>query len=97
MIDVVGRDTTLVNVHPTTPERPLVRRARYPSRPASIRVVPSAVSGTALADLHQRQGPLLVVGDFNTSDRQPLYRELGRELRDTYREVGWGLGYTFPS
>jgi vancomycin resistance protein VanJ len=41
--------------------------------------------------------PLLVMGDFNISDRQPTYRELSRLLHDTQREVGWGFGYSFPS
>jgi endonuclease/exonuclease/phosphatase (EEP) superfamily protein YafD len=96
VIDVVGRDTTLVNVHPKTPEIRSTRLGRLPIPTGFDSDRTTRGIQTALADLNRRPGPLLVVGDFNTSDRQPLYRELGRELRDTYREVGWGLGYTFP-
>jgi vancomycin resistance protein VanJ len=42
-------------------------------------------------------GPALVLGDFNTSDGQPLYRLLRRRLDDAYRAAGWGFGFTFPS
>jgi endonuclease/exonuclease/phosphatase (EEP) superfamily protein YafD len=97
VVDVYGRETTLVNVHPSTPDIRAARMGRLPIPTGFDSDRTTRGIQTALADLKQRPGPLLVVGDFNTSDRQPLYRELGRELRDTYREVGWGLGYTFPS
>ena len=41
--------------------------------------------------------PLLVLGDFNTSDRQPFYRALRADLQDTYRESGPWFGFTFPN
>lgn len=41
--------------------------------------------------------PVLIAGDFNTTERQPnfaLLRDAG--LRDAYDESGWGFGLTFP-
>ncbi len=53
-----------------------------------------------MADVVQRatnvNGPVLVIGDFNMSDQTRAYARLSSVFRDAYREVGWGLGLTFP-
>ncbi|MCC7369480.1 MAG: endonuclease/exonuclease/phosphatase family protein [Chloroflexi bacterium] len=95
-LDVDGRTVTLVNVHPPTPRIEAARLGplRYPTG-----FDPSRTSGpldAALAGIDRRGGPLLIVGDFNTGDRQPKYRELMRDLSDAHREAGWGLGLSFP-
>ena len=41
-------------------------------------------------------GPVLVAGDFKTSAGSRPHRILLRHLRDAYREVGGGVGHTFP-
>lgn len=41
--------------------------------------------------------PLLVVGDFNTSDRDRYYRALSFWLNNAFQEAGWGFGFTFPT
>ena len=41
-------------------------------------------------------GPLIVGGDFNMTERSPDHRLLSRRLRDAYRAVGAGLGLSFP-
>jgi vancomycin resistance protein VanJ len=40
--------------------------------------------------------PLLVVGDFNTSDRDRNYRSFSKLLTNAFQETGWGLGFTYP-
>ena len=40
--------------------------------------------------------PLLVVGDFNTSDRDRNYQLLSRYLTNAFQTAGWGMGMTFP-
>ena len=40
--------------------------------------------------------PLILVGDFNMSDQSEDYRRVAAFYTDTYREVGWGMGFTFP-
>ena len=41
-------------------------------------------------------GPLIVMGDFNTSDREPRYAQLAARMHDAFRETNWGFGFTFP-
>ncbi len=41
-------------------------------------------------------GPLIVMGDFNTSDREPRYQVLAARMHDAFRETGWGFGFSFP-
>jgi endonuclease/exonuclease/phosphatase (EEP) superfamily protein YafD len=50
-----------------------------------------------VADVSGRQGPVLVAGDFNMTEQSDVYRTLVRVLQDAHREVGWGLGHTFPA
>jgi endonuclease/exonuclease/phosphatase (EEP) superfamily protein YafD len=40
--------------------------------------------------------PLLVVGDFNTSDRDRNYHLLNRSLSNAFQTTGWGFGMTYP-
>jgi endonuclease/exonuclease/phosphatase (EEP) superfamily protein YafD len=47
-------------------------------------------------DLAERPGPVLVASDFNTTDQSDAYRALTRSLKDAHREMGRGLGHTFP-
>ena len=42
------------------------------------------------------EGPVLVMGDLNLSDQTRAYARLSQVLKDTWREVGWGFGLTFP-
>ena len=43
------------------------------------------------------EGPQLVTGDFNQTEWSPSYPLVTAELRDSFREAGWGFGHTFPS
>jgi vancomycin resistance protein VanJ len=42
-------------------------------------------------------GPLILAGDFNLTEFSDAYRCLGQRLHDAYREVGRGLGNTWPA
>jgi endonuclease/exonuclease/phosphatase (EEP) superfamily protein YafD len=39
--------------------------------------------------------PILLLGDFNTTDREPVYGDLSSGMRDIERAVGWGPGSTW--
>jgi vancomycin resistance protein VanJ len=39
--------------------------------------------------------PLLLLGDFNTTDREPAYHDLAAGLSELQRAVGWGPGATW--
>jgi vancomycin resistance protein VanJ len=41
--------------------------------------------------------PVIALGDFNMPLLSPDYALMSARLADAYRDVGWGLGLTFPS
>ena len=42
------------------------------------------------------EGPVIVLGDFNTTDQTENYNLLAHHLTDVHRAVGRGFGFTFP-
>jgi vancomycin resistance protein VanJ len=42
-------------------------------------------------------GPLIVAGDFNTTDQSETYRLVNRYLHNAHWQAGWGFGFTFPA
>ena len=42
-------------------------------------------------------GGLIMMGDFNTGDREPGHAVLASELHDAFGETGRGFGFTFPN
>ena len=87
------QDVTLVNLHLMIPfggrvaDRPLA----FDPRRRSLQL---GALERAVTDL---TGPLVVVGDFNLSDREPGYERLARLMTDVYRRTRTGFGFTFPS
>jgi endonuclease/exonuclease/phosphatase (EEP) superfamily protein YafD len=50
----------------------------------------------ALSDFASRLGnPVILAGDFNTTDDSPIFRENWGSFADAFSECGWGLGYTY--
>lgn len=47
-------------------------------------------------DIRSRTLPVVVAGDFNSTDRSDVYKILTQQLVDAYRAGGWGFGHTFP-
>lgn len=41
------------------------------------------------------QGPLLIAGDFNTTDDSPIFREHWGQFADAFTQRGTGFGYTY--
>jgi len=50
-----------------------------------------------LEAIDQVGGPLVLLGDFNTSDREQGYSQFAAKLHDAYGERGWGFGFTYPN
>jgi endonuclease/exonuclease/phosphatase (EEP) superfamily protein YafD len=50
-----------------------------------------------VADIASRPGPVMVVGDFNSTDQSDVYAILTSHLTDAHQAAGWGLGHTFPA
>jgi endonuclease/exonuclease/phosphatase (EEP) superfamily protein YafD len=53
---------------------------------------------TALTeDIAQVKTPLIVGGDFNTTEQAETYRFINQYLSNAHWEAGWGFGFTFPA
>ncbi len=48
-------------------------------------------------DISNRTGPVIVAGDFNSTDQSEVYALLTKQLTDAHVVAGWGFGHTFPS
>ncbi len=86
-VDFNGARIVVYNYHPL---RPVMRGLSFDDQPR----------GQAVSDLleqtRQDSGPVLVAGDFNMTDQTDDYRRITAAFSDTFREVGWGMGFTFP-
>jgi vancomycin resistance protein VanJ len=94
----VGR-ITFFNVHTKIPHvRTTHRRFGLTRLPLEFHSERRSQEVRKLADMLDRvSGPLIVVGDFNMTERSQDHRLIARRLRDAYKAVGAGLGHTFPS
>lgn len=83
-----GRMLTVATAHPISPQGGV----RYDTvgREAMLPYIRQIVDA-ALA----RGEPLILMGDFNVTDREPMYRDLASGLRDAHREAGNGWGHTW--
>lgn len=70
------------NVHPSTPN-PWSRQYQQ-------------MSGLA-EDIAAVNGPLIVGGDFNTTDQSEAYQLIRQYLHNAHWETGWGFGFSFPA
>jgi vancomycin resistance protein VanJ len=41
--------------------------------------------------------PVILAGDFNTTDKSETYQLLSRYLRNAHWEAGWGFGFSYPA
>ena len=48
-------------------------------------------------EVAQVKGPLIVGGDFNTTDQSEIYRLINQRLDNAHWEAGWGFGFSFPA
>ncbi|MFN8446697.1 MAG: endonuclease/exonuclease/phosphatase family protein [Caldilineaceae bacterium] len=92
-----GEKITVINAHPRIPDIHLVRLAGIPIPVGFDTELQDVQLRRLLQRVDQVRGRLLVMGDFNLSERQPMYGEFACRLHDAQREAGWGLGFTFPT
>jgi vancomycin resistance protein VanJ len=86
-LDVLGRTVTLYNAHPLHPGM-MGKFFDNSGRRAEIDVI--------LDRAARDTTPVLIAGDFNMTDQTVDYLHIIGQYGDTYREVGWGMGFTFP-
>ncbi len=49
-----------------------------------------------VGEIEWQSGPVIVLGDFNTTDHTDNYRLIAEQMADVHRAVGQGFGFTFP-
>ncbi len=74
---------TVLNVHPLS-NRGWFRRYSHMSQVLEEDILPN-------------EGPVILGGDFNTTDQTGTYRLLDTHLNNAHWEAGWGFGFSFPS
>jgi vancomycin resistance protein VanJ len=97
-IQLAGQTVTILNIHLTPPAIKVrkIPRLKLPVIAGYDAGPPTRQVGRLAGEVDQVAGPLIVIGDFNTSDREPRYAELAARMHDAFRETNWGFGFTFP-
>lgn len=99
-VDVNGRPVVLWNVHIHFSGISRARSSRFFGLPY-LRTYGDEGRFYQVAELLARlegvAGPVIVLGDFNTGDREAGYRAMRAAFRDVFRETSAGFGYTFPN
>lgn len=85
-IEFEGEKVTIVTTHPTPPHW----GTNYNAIGRSQHI------DWIMDNLSQESGALIILGDFNTTDQSDDYRQITAHYHDSVREVGLGLGQTFP-
>ena len=87
---------SIINAHPFAPRFPVGESTPFPlafdpaQRDADILHIRAAIEHELVAER-----PLIVLGDFNVTDREPGFDDLSRGLWDAHQEVGQGTGSTW--
>jgi endonuclease/exonuclease/phosphatase (EEP) superfamily protein YafD len=99
---VDGQPVTVINVHMWSPALQFRygRRGQFYRTPR-LTGFDTRTQDRAFDQLLERvdavERPLLVLGDFNTTESQPNYRRLDERLDNAHAAVGWGPGHTWPN
>jgi vancomycin resistance protein VanJ len=95
-IAIGNREITLINVHLPTPAIK-ARKIGFVPIPIDYNTNKQDEIYPALIDrVRAIEKPLLVVGDFNTGDRDRNYKLFSKYLTNAFEQTGWGLGFTYP-
>jgi endonuclease/exonuclease/phosphatase (EEP) superfamily protein YafD len=85
-IEFADEIITLVNTHPSPPRYGINFNTN--ARSQGIDWI--------MDTLATESGAVIILGDFNTTDQSADYHQITAEYADSFREVGVGLGRTFP-
>lgn len=99
LVNIDDRVITLYNIHLTFPwirvrSDPVFSRLPWPVY--DNKVLREEVDNL-LNLLRDEETPVIAAGDFNLTDQSNDYRRITNLLIDSYRDVGLGLGYTWPA
>jgi vancomycin resistance protein VanJ len=107
VIEVGGRKIALYNIHLSSPSGyrhnfgVWVYRLRIPDFIAHTTVyyddrIRNGQIYELMAMWENEPYPLIVGGDFNTSEFTRIYQEIDAHLDDSFREAGYGMGFSWP-
>jgi len=96
VLDIDGRQVHVVNLHLSSSSS-IWRLRDLTWRLRSTYIQREKEARTYQAFLSRLDGPVIVAGDFNTTDQTTAYHILTKGLRDAFRTAGWGLGHTYPA
>jgi endonuclease/exonuclease/phosphatase (EEP) superfamily protein YafD len=97
-IQLDGKTVTILNIHLAAPyiQTHKIPRLGLPVITDYDAGSPTRQVGRLVNEVDKIVGPLVVIGDFNTGDREPRYAQLAARMHDAFRETNWGFGFTFP-
>jgi endonuclease/exonuclease/phosphatase (EEP) superfamily protein YafD len=95
-IQLGGRIVTILSMHLTAPSVKSRKLWSLPIATGYDASAPTQQLDRLVREVDSINGPLIVMGDFNTSDREPRYAQLAVRMHDAFRETNWGFGFTFP-
>lgn len=84
--DFDGQPIHIISIHPSSPNYGIA----FNSTPRSRQL------DSILKHLEDVTIPVIFVGDFNATDQSDDYYKVAERYTDSFREVGFGLGQTFP-
>ena len=94
----VGQQTvTLIGLHLSSPDYDVREIGGLPVITSYDARLPTRQVRQLAEHVDAIQGPLVVMGDFNTSDRESRYELLSARMHDAFRETSWGFGYSYPN
>jgi vancomycin resistance protein VanJ len=82
LADTPNGSVAVWNVHPRSPTK----------WSEQYRQISALAKDIAAVDV-----PLIVGGDFNTTDQAEAYRYVNQHLHNAHWEAGWGFGFSFPA
>ncbi len=88
VVDMDGTPITLYNFH-APPSYPIYGQG-FDIHPRGQQIK------DVLAMIAQERDAVLYMGDFNTNDTDVNYPLIVAQMKDTFREVGWGMGFSGP-
>lgn len=94
-LDANGKPIHILAIHPLPPK--ITWRKTYPLPTGLDDAEQELVVSDILRRVALLQGPVLIMGDFNMTDQSQVYELVSTALIDSYREAGWGFGFTFPN
>jgi endonuclease/exonuclease/phosphatase family metal-dependent hydrolase len=95
-----AEEAVLCNVHLSSPAGIVARGRRWIGgfdENARVRAAQWRLLRAHVARSYPTAHHLIVAGDFNTLDTEPLYRTLRGSMVDAFAAAGEGYGATFPT